>query len=858
MFPRRLLGVLVCCLALAGAVTPAAPSQAAATAPPTLSVTLMLAPQSRIGLDSLATASRLDPVQRRARLVHSAPAQTTVARAVGRLTALGLTVDARSPFTVRASGPAGLVTALFGSTRGVTGVAGQVPLHLPLALRTLATAVVGGDDAPLPLRHAASPGADYGAQVRQTYAAPVKAGAITPTIATLQFTGFQASDLTSFATANGLPDPVASGQFVAISVDGASTSTPIGNGDVEFALDQEALLATAPTARQRAYVAPSTNQGFVDLLNSMASDASATHMVAAASSWGLCESDLPDAARIAIHTAITNVSAAGVTFFAATGDTGSDDCNDGTAAVDFPASDPLTVAVGGTTLSASGSQTAWSNGGGGLSADFPQPAYQGSVLNGGERAVPDIAMQADADVNGFPTIRQGQPMRVGGTSLSAQLAAATFTNSVVAHGATAGVGDIHSELYQAQACGFTDVTSGSNGLYHASPGFDLTTGLGAPAWSRLAYALVPSTIGGAYVPLCPTRVLDTRTTGPVPAGGHVDVQIAGTGGVPASVSAVVINLTAVTPDTNGYLTAYAAGTSRPGASNLNFLTGRTVANLAIVPVSPGGQIALFNGSAGPTHMLADIQGYYVSGTGSDNGTVTPLSAPTRILDTRLGSTSVAPGASIAVQVGGAHGIPSGIGAVAINLTVTRPAAGGYATAYGADSARPGASTLNFVAGQTIANLAIVPVSPSGQIRLYNGSSGTTHVVVDVQGYVQAGTAANAGGYVAQTPARLLDTRLGSGPIGGGSAITLHLPPGAATAGAVAINLTVTGPTGRGYITAYPSGTARPTSSNLNFLTGQTVAGLAIVPVGADGTVTLYNGSPGSVQLVADLEGYVVP
>lgn len=75
--------------------------------------------------------------------------------------------------------------------------------------------------------------------------------------------------------------------------------------------------------------------------------------------------------------------------------------------------------------------------------------------------------------------------------------------------------------------------------------------------------------------------------------------------------------------------------------------------------------------------------------------------------------------------------------------------------------------------------------------------------------------------------------------------------------AVVLNVTVTGAGAAGFITAYASGSTRPNASNLNFVAGQTVPNLVIAPVGPDGKVTLYNGAPGSVQLVADLAGYVL-
>lgn len=75
--------------------------------------------------------------------------------------------------------------------------------------------------------------------------------------------------------------------------------------------------------------------------------------------------------------------------------------------------------------------------------------------------------------------------------------------------------------------------------------------------------------------------------------------------------------------------------------------------------------------------------------------------------------------------------------------------------------------------------------------------------------------------------------------------------------AVVLNVTATGPTASSYVTAYPDGQSRPAAgSNLNFTKGETIPNLVIVRVGSDGKVDLYNNA-GSVNLVADLQGYFV-
>jgi hypothetical protein len=119
------------------------------------------------------------------------------------------------------------------------------------------------------------------------------------------------------------------------------------------------------------------------------------------------------------------------------------------------------------------------------------------------------------------------------------------------------------------------------------------------------------------------------------------------------------------------------------------------------------------------------------------GGLSPLT-PSRILDTRNGTGATGPvpaNGTINVQVTGKGGVPaSGVGAVAINVTVTQPTASGFATVWPDGVTKPTTSNLNFVAGQTIPNLVVVPVGADGKIDLFNGGSGTSQYVGDVFGW----------------------------------------------------------------------------------------------------------------------------
>lgn len=239
-------------------------------------------------------------------------------------------------------------------------------------------------------------------------------------------------------------------------------------------------------------------------------------------------------------------------------------------------------------------------------------------------------------------------------------------------------------------------------------------------------------------------------------------------------------------------------------------------------------------------------------------------APTRLLDTRTGTGApvgkVAGQGSARVKVAGNAAVPAGVTAVALNVTVTETADSGYVTAWpGAGYDRPGTSNLNYTAGRSVPNLVIVPVGEDGYVELFNGGPKPVDLIADVTGYF---TRASAAGYTSMTPARFVDTREGLGAARGQLAARdafttriggLRGVPQNITA--VALNVTVTEPKGPGHLTVFSGGGPVPTASNLNFEPGQTVANAVIVPVAADGTIKVFNGSWMPADVVVDVVGY---
>jgi hypothetical protein len=368
---------------------------------------------------------------------------------------------------------------------------------------------------------------------------------------------------------------------------------------------------------------------------------------------------------------------------------------------------------------------------------------------------------------------------------------------------------------------------------------------------------VPNCAGRA-IAMNPTRFLDTRIwPGRVAAGKSVSFRVAGVKGVPADASAVAVNLTVTSPTSYGVITAYAAGTGKPGTSNLNYVAGQTVSNLAMVPLGTDGRLTLTNTSSGSAHLVVEVSAYYHEGMPSAPGTFSSV-APTRLLDTRLSSGPVSGGSSVTFKAGGKLGIPTNASAVVLNLTATETKSFGFLTAYAAGSSKPTASSLNYMAGQTVPNLVVVPVGTDGKVTVANTSSGTAAIIADVAGYFLPGKPTQAGALRALSPTRFLDTRASSGPVAAGKSLTFHvrgvkgIPT---TVAAVVVNLTTTEAKSSGILTAYGSGSPTPNASTLFYLRGQTVANLAVVPVGPDGNVKITNTSSGSVQIIADVAGY---
>jgi hypothetical protein len=255
--------------------------------------------------------------------------------------------------------------------------------------------------------------------------------------------------------------------------------------------------------------------------------------------------------------------------------------------------------------------------------------------------------------------------------------------------------------------------------------------------------------GSSYVPLQPARLLETRAAQPTgtldgafneigfrEAGTVTELKVSGRADVPANAGSVVLNVTVVDARGAGFITVYACDEPRPNASQLNYATGGTISNSVLVDVSTAGTVCLY--TYAPVDLVVDVAGHHPSGA-----SVVPVQ-PARLLETRAAQpTGTIDGESSGIgrrpldsitelRVAGRGGVPVGAGSVVLNLTITEPARAGFVAVFACGAARPNAASVNFLAGQTVANLVVADVDAAGRVCLYTMTA--THIVVDVTGY----------------------------------------------------------------------------------------------------------------------------
>jgi hypothetical protein len=380
------------------------------------------------------------------------------------------------------------------------------------------------------------------------------------------------------------------------------------------------------------------------------------------------------------------------------------------------------------------------------------------------------------------------------------------------------------------------------------------------SWHSPPNPVIPSA-GMGFHPVTPRRLLDTRSGSrvgpyatPMAPGQARDVTVTGMGGVPDNAGAVALNVTVTGTTAAGFLTIWPDGQGQPAASSLNWAAGQTIANAVTARVGSGGRLTLYN-QAGNTDVVIDVVGYYDASPGDG---FSPL-VPTRIQDSRPGPQVVGPyssrwepGRTRDVVVAGVGGVPAGADAVVVNVTVTNATAGSYLTVWPAGQSRPAASSLNWAAGQTIANAVTMKVGAGGKVSVFN-DAGFVDVIVDVIGFFAPGT---GHAYHPLTPSRVLDSRSGAP---WGPAVVREVQVGGfggVPTGAVAVlsNVTATSTTASSYLTVWPAGQAQPLASSLNWAAGRTIPNAVSVALGPSGRIAVGNDT-GSVHVIVDVAGW---
>ncbi len=253
----------------------------------------------------------------------------------------------------------------------------------------------------------------------------------------------------------------------------------------------------------------------------------------------------------------------------------------------------------------------------------------------------------------------------------------------------------------------------------------------------------------AFHAVNPSRLFDTRagespdalrTVAQVGPANVLEVKVTDLAGlVPASgVAAVSLNVAVTNPAAAGFVTVYPCSATRPLVASVNYAAGETVSNAVIAPVSATGTICFYSLAA--ADIVVDINGWF------ETGDAYGAAGPARVFDTRAGQSPDALRTVPKAQVGGTNVLEvkltdltgvvpaTGVDAVSLNVAVTNPAGAGFVTVYPCGT-RPFVASVNYVAGQTVSNAVIAPVSATGTVCFY--SSASTDLVVDVNSYFAA-------------------------------------------------------------------------------------------------------------------------
>jgi hypothetical protein len=351
----------------------------------------------------------------------------------------------------------------------------------------------------------------------------------------------------------------------------------------------------------------------------------------------------------------------------------------------------------------------------------------------------------------------------------------------------------------------------------------------------------------------PVRLADTE----VAAGYDTEVRVSGVDGVPAvGVIGVWVNVTVDQPAGDGQLVAYPGDGTSTIDNTFAYRRGDVRAFAALVRVGADGTIRVASSSR--ARVVVDLTGWVMDdAVSADPGRLSILPRAARALDTRVTGAAPGPGGTVDVVIGGVS-VPAGASAVLVNLTGVAPTSDTYVAAYPAGSAWDGTSSFNLVAHEVArSNRALISLPPGGRLELLN-QAGVTNLVVDVVGYVTP-IGGTAGEVAPIDPVRAKELtpppanpRTFSVAVGG-----LPAAVGAGPTGAAVLAVTERSAASAGFIVVYPTGQARPPTSDLNYPAGVGVStsNLTVTSLGGATTVQAATNTNDG-QVLVTVTGYV--
>lgn len=346
--------------------------------------------------------------------------------------------------------------------------------------------------------------------------------------------------------------------------------------------------------------------------------------------------------------------------------------------------------------------------------------------------------------------------------------------------------------------------------------------------------------------MSPARLLDTRSSsiaGRLSANQAVRIPVAGSVGVAADAVAAVLNVVAVNPSSNGYLSVTPCTDVDPTdrTSSLNFTAGKNVANSTIATLAADGDVCIF--SSAETDIVVDVTGSI--GPSGDIGLAN--TTVRRLADTRDGTglpARLGPNRRIEIVFSGV--LDPATTAIALNLTAISPGGSGFLTLDDCGPASGQTAALNYSAFENRGNNGIFALSSNQSLCLQN--TAPLDLTIDLTGEFRPGGLS----FVPADPVRLLDTRTSSA-LAARTSLSYTVPSaGDASAAAASVNIASAGHPGAGYVTSWNCGDM-PKSSALNPVAGQVTANGALVALDASSASCLYHSAGG--ELIVDLNGW---